>query len=83
VDARYLKIEGHWCYFYRAIDKEGNLVDVYLSDVCDQDAAEKFFKQAQDTTGIMPIQITTDEPWKGAARGEEPAVAADFFMRPR
>jgi len=61
VDATYLKIEGHWCYFYRAIDKEGNLVDVYLSDVRDQDAAEKFFKQAQDTTGIMPIQITTDK----------------------
>jgi len=34
---------------------------VYLSDVRDQAAAEKFFKQAQDTTGITPIQITTDK----------------------
>lgn len=33
VDATYLRIEGRWCYLYRAIDKEGNLVDVYLSDV--------------------------------------------------
>ena len=60
-DATYIKVEGRWRYFYRAIDKEGNLVDVYLSDVRDQAAAEKFFKQAQKTTGIIPDQITTDK----------------------
>jgi transposase-like protein len=36
VDATYLRVEGRWVYFYRAIDKEGNLIDVYLSDVRDQ-----------------------------------------------
>ena len=61
VDSTYLKIEGRWRYFYRAIDKEGNLVDVYLSDVRDQAAAEAFFKQAINTTGIVPEQITTDK----------------------
>ena len=61
VDATYLKIEGRWCYFYRAIDKEGNLVDVYLSNVRDQAAAEAFFSQAQETTGGIPEQITTDK----------------------
>ena len=24
-DATYIKIEGRWCYLYRAIDKQGNL----------------------------------------------------------
>jgi putative transposase len=61
VDATYVKVEGRWCYLYRAIDKEGNLVDVYLSDVRDQAAAEKFFMQTQNTTGITPTQITTDK----------------------
>lgn len=61
VDATYLRIEGRWCYFYRAIDKEGNLVDVYLSDVRDQAAAEAFFKQAAKTSGIYPEEITTDK----------------------
>ncbi|PHQ82241.1 MAG: IS6 family transposase [Coxiella sp. (in: Bacteria)] len=61
VDATYLRIEGRWCYFYRAIDKEGNLVDVYLSDVRNQRAAEDFFKQAAKTTDIYPEQITTDK----------------------
>ena len=60
-DATYIKVAGRWCYLYRAIDKGGDLVDVYLSDVCDQSAAEAFFKQAQNTTGIIPRQITTDK----------------------
>ena len=29
VDCTYLRIEGRWCYFYRAIDQAGNLVDVF------------------------------------------------------
>ncbi len=61
VDATYLRIEGRWCYFYRAIDKGGNLVDVYLSDVRDQSAAEEFFKQSAKTTGVYPEQMTTDK----------------------
>ena len=61
VDSTYIYIEGRWCYFYMAIDKEGNLVDMYLSDVRDQAAAEAFFKQVQNTTGIIPMQITTDK----------------------
>jgi len=60
-DPTYLRIKGRWYYFYRAIDKNGDLVDVYLSDVRDQAAAEAFFKQAQNTTGVTPEQITTDK----------------------
>jgi len=60
-DATYVCIKGHWCYLYRAIDKNGDLVDVYLSDVRDQAAAEAFFKQAIKTTSIMPEQIITDK----------------------
>ena len=61
VDATYLKVEGRWCYLYRAIDKEGNLVDIYLSDVRDQAAAESFFEQARITSGVNPEQNTTDK----------------------
>jgi transposase-like protein len=60
-DSTYIQAEGRWCYFYRAIDKEGNLIDVYLSDVRDQAATEAFFNQAKRTTGITPNQITTDK----------------------
>ena len=27
VDETYLKVHGHWCYLYRAIDRDGNLID--------------------------------------------------------
>jgi len=61
MDITYIKVNGEDCYLYRAIDKEGNLVDVYLSDVRDEEAAEHFFTQAEHTAGITPEQITTDK----------------------
>src|SRR3954466_3896629 len=35
IDETYLKVAGEWCYLYRAIDRDGNLVDVYLSETRD------------------------------------------------
>ena len=61
IDATYIKIDGRWCYLYRAIDKQGNLVDVYLSDIRDQAAAEAFFRQCHSTTDVVLSQITTDK----------------------
>ena len=40
MDPTYIRVEGRWCYLYRAIDKDGNLVDIYLSDVRDQDSIQ-------------------------------------------
>src|SRR3954463_12933328 len=34
VDETYLKVHGRWCYLYRAIDRNGNLVDVLFSGFC-------------------------------------------------
>jgi putative transposase len=31
VDETYLKVRGRWCYLYRAIDRDGNLVDILCS----------------------------------------------------
>ena len=36
-------------------------MNVYLSDVRDQAAAEAFFNQAQETTGMTPEQMTSDK----------------------
>jgi len=30
VDETYVKVQGKWCYLYRAIDRDGNLVDSRL-----------------------------------------------------
>src|SRR5215217_3627523 len=40
VDETYLKVRGRWCYLYRAIDRDGNLVDTMLSEHRDMAAAQ-------------------------------------------
>jgi len=59
-DETYIKVNGTWCSLYRAIDRDGNLVDVLLSETRDMDAAQRFFAQALDTAGRAPAQVTTD-----------------------
>jgi putative transposase len=60
VDETYVKVQGKWCYLYRAIDRDGNLVDSMLSEKRNMDAAKRFFKQALETIGHTPEQVTTD-----------------------
>jgi putative transposase len=59
-DETYVKVNGTWCYLYRAIDREGNLVDARLSKTRDMDAAQRFFRQALALAGDAPAQVTTD-----------------------
>ncbi|WP_374229192.1 IS6 family transposase [Ktedonobacter sp. SOSP1-52] len=59
VDETYIKVQGKWCYLYRAIDQDGNLVDSRLSEKRDMDAAQQFFKQAMAVVGYAPESVTT------------------------
>ncbi len=59
-DETYLRVDGRWCYLYRAIDREGNLVDVLLSERRDMAAARRFFRQALAIAEQTPAQVTTD-----------------------
>jgi transposase-like protein len=45
---------------YRAIDKDGNVVDSMLSEKRNMEAAKQFFKQAVGVVGHVPDQVTTD-----------------------
>ncbi len=60
VDETYLNVGGRWAYLYRAIDREGNLVDTALSEHRDMAAAQAFFRSAKSVTGVTPDQVTTD-----------------------
>jgi putative transposase len=42
VDETYVTVHGKWCYLYRAIDRDGNLVDSRLSEKRDMEAAKRF-----------------------------------------
>ena len=60
VDEIYLKVRGRWCYLYRAVDRDGNLIDAMLSDHRDMKAAQAFFRSAKATMGLRPDRVTTD-----------------------
>jgi putative transposase len=60
VDETYVRVQGRWQYLYRAIDRDGNLVDVRLSHTRDLAAAEAFFRSAWTASGVTPDRITSD-----------------------
>ena len=60
VDETYLKVRGRWCYLYRAIDRDGNLIDAMLSEHRDMKAAKAFFRSARAVMGYKPERVTTD-----------------------
>jgi transposase-like protein len=60
VDETYVKVKGVWRYWYRAIDRDGNLVDCRLSERRDMAAARAFFREAREVTEMTPDRATTD-----------------------
>ncbi len=60
MDETSIKVGGRWCYRYRAIDRDGNLVVARLSETRDLEAAQQFFRQAVATVGHLPERVTTD-----------------------
>jgi len=60
VDETYLQVRGKRAYLYRAIDRDGNLIDAMLSEHRDMAAAKAFFRSAKATIGYRPDRVTTD-----------------------
>ena len=42
LDETYIKVKGKWCYYYRAVDKEDNIIDFLLTDKRNKKAALRF-----------------------------------------
>ena len=80
VDETYVKVAGNWHYLYRAIDKDGNLVECRLSEKRDFEAAEDFFKSALDISEIPPEKVTTDGH-KSYPRSIEEVLGTDVEHR--
>src|ERR1700687_2838939 len=69
VDETYIRVQGHWCYLYRAIDSSGATIDFLLSALGDAAPAQRLFRQAlRDPSHPQPRVINTDKaPFYGAA----------------
>jgi transposase-like protein len=61
VDETYVRVQGRWCYLYRAIDSAGATVDFLLSALRDADAAKRLFRNAlSDLSHPQPRVINPD-----------------------
>ena len=56
-----MKVGGRWRYLYRAIDRDGNLLDSMLSERRDRAAARLFLRRLADVTTHKPLRLTTDQ----------------------
>ena len=71
-----MKINGKQHYLWRAVDQDGEVVDVYLQAKRDGAAANRFFKRLLRSHGGEPRKIVTDKlrSYPVAHRGVMPEV---------
>ncbi len=70
IDETYVKVAGRWCYLYRAIDRDGALIDSMLSEHRDKHAARRFLRRLVEVAERKPLRVTTDAhpPYRRAIR---------------
>jgi transposase-like protein len=60
VDETYVRVGGVWRYVFRAVDQDGQVIDVYVSRRRDSEAARRFFDRAL-ADHDRPVEVITDE----------------------
>jgi putative transposase len=61
IDEVFVKIRGKQHYLWRAVDQDGEVVDVFLQSRRDGAAAKRFFKRLIKSYGGEPRKIVTDK----------------------
>jgi putative transposase len=61
IDEVFVKINGKQHYLWRAVDQDGEVIDVYLQARRDGAAAKRFFKRLLRNHGGEPRKIVTDK----------------------
>ena len=61
IDEVFVKIQGKQHYLWRAVDQDGEVVDVFLQSRRDGKAAVRFFKRLLRVSDSEPRRIITDK----------------------
>ena len=61
IDEVFVKIGGKQKYLWRAVDQDGDIVDVFLQERRDGTAAKRFFRRLLKSHGDKPWRIVTDK----------------------
>jgi putative transposase len=60
LDEVYLEFDGRYQYLWRAVDQEGEVINILVQSLRNARAAERFFKKILKAEGTAPRQIVTD-----------------------
>ena len=61
IDEIFVKINGKQHYLWRAVDQDGEVIDVYLQAKRDGAAAKRFFKRLLRSHGDEPRKLVADK----------------------
>ncbi|MER6441920.1 IS6 family transposase [Streptomyces sp. NPDC001185] len=61
LDEVFLKINGERKYLWRAVDQDGNVLDILVQNLRDKAAARRLFRRLMKTTGTVPRVVVTDK----------------------
>ena len=79
VDEVFVRIGGELHYLYRAVDQDGNVIDILVQKRRDKRAASRFFRKCLEKQGRSPRRLVTDKlrSYRAARREMMPAVIHD------
>ena len=61
LDEVFIKINGEWKYLWRAVDQDGNVLDILVQSRRDKAAARRFLRRLLKRTGVVPRVVVTDK----------------------
>jgi putative transposase len=61
LDEVFVRINGGQLYLWRAVDQDGDVIDILVQPHRDQPAAERFFRRLLRSQGAEPRRIITDK----------------------
>lgn len=60
LDEVFIKVNGELKYLWRAVDQDGNILDILVQNRRDKAAASRFFRRLLKETGSVPRVVVTD-----------------------
>ena len=79
LDELFVTIQGRRKYLWRAVDQDGDVIDILVQPRRDRKAAERFFRKLLKGQGAEPLRLVTDKlrSYGAAHRTTMPSVRHD------
>ena len=79
LDELFVSIQGQRQYLWRAVDQDGDVIDILVQPRRDRRAAARFFRRLLKDQGGEPRRVVTDKPrsYSAARRDVMPSVVHD------